>query len=337
MAGTIGAVGLVAVLSACGSIYPDLTPTNQPFGGVRSNVREVTIGFAQQQVQAPYFAAMKQLADEIARKKGFKLLFQSANKDPAIQLNQMQAMLAQGASVLIVNATSVKGQVWNMKQIGSQVPVIYVDTAVPGTGTTAVQSNSFAIGQGAGKLAAERFKAMGKSQISMVVITGSPTDEFVGPARRKGFLQGLTDGGVKYTIESEQDGLYQQDTGQVAAETMLAAHPNVDLVMGLNDAMVLGAYNVVSGNPKYRNVYVAAAADGQREALALIKRDGCRGRYLSTGLNSPNLATEQALTIAIDIALGHKKPSDYPPNSYTLAVGIGCNNVDKFYDPNSVF
>lgn len=332
-----GAIGVAATVAACGSIYPDLSPTNQPFGGARTDVHDITIGFAQQQVQAPYFAAMNQLADQIAAKQGFRLVFQSANKDPAIQLNQIQAMMSQGSSVLIVNATSVKGQVWNMKQIGSQIPIIYVDTAVPGTGTTAVQSNPFAIGRGAGKLAAERFKAMGKSEISMVIMTGSPTDEFVGPARRKGFLQGLTDGGVKYTIKSEQDGLYQQDKGQVAAETMLAAHPDVDLVMGLNDAMVLGAYNVVTGNPKYSHVYVAAAADGQREALALIQKDGCHGRYLSTGLNSPNLATEQALKIAIDIATGRKKPSQYPENTYTLAVGIGCTNVDKFYDPHSVF
>ncbi len=33
---------------------------------------------------------------EIADEQGFKLLFQAANKDPVIQMNQMQAMIAQG-------------------------------------------------------------------------------------------------------------------------------------------------------------------------------------------------------------------------------------------------
>lgn len=41
--------------------------------------------------------------------------------------------------------------------------------------------------------------------------------------------------------------------------------------------------------------------------------------------------------IAIDIATGAKQPSDFPPESFTLAVGIGCENVEEFYDPKSIF
>ena len=146
----------------------------------------------------------------------------------------------------------------------------------------------------------------------MVIVTGPATDENVGPNRRQGFLDGLTEGGVKYDIKSEQNGDYAQDKGQVAAENMLAANPDVDLVLGLNDSMALGAYNVIKDKAQYKNVYVAASADGQKEALALIKEGGCTGKYISTGLNSPSLAAEQALSIAVDIATGVKKPADYP-------------------------
>jgi ribose transport system substrate-binding protein len=105
----------------------------------------------------------------------------------------------------------------------------------------------------------------------------------------------------------------------------------------LNDSMALGAYNVIKGKPAYDNVYVAAAADGQKEGLALIKEGGCKSRYISTWLNSPSLAAQDALKIAIDIATGAKKPSDYPKEYFTKAVGIGCENIDEYYDPNSVF
>jgi len=108
-------------------------------------------------------------------------------------------------------------------------------------------------------------------------------------------------------------------------------------VIGLNDSMALGAYNVINGKDRYKNVYVAAAADGQKEGEALIKSGGCTGKYISTGLNSPSLAAEEALQIAVDIATGAKKPSDYPPQSFTKAVGIGCENIDQYYDPKSVF
>src|SRR5690348_8866521 len=87
----------LTLLGACGQIYPSSTPAQGPANGVKANVNEVVVGFAQQQLQAPYFAAMEVQSKEIADKQGFKLLFQAANKDPVIQMNQMQAMIAQGA------------------------------------------------------------------------------------------------------------------------------------------------------------------------------------------------------------------------------------------------
>ncbi|GAA3578646.1 substrate-binding domain-containing protein [Microlunatus spumicola] len=336
-AAATGGVAVLLAASACGQIYPSSAPAQGPAGGVQPDVSKVVVGFAQQQLQAPYFAAMQVQSEQIAKDKGFKLLFQAANKDPAIQLNQMQAMMAQGANVLVVNATSVKGQKEMMTQVASKIPVIYIDTGVPGTGTTSVSSDNLTIGRESGKITAKRFLDMGKQSIKMVILTGPATDEFVGPNRRQGFLDGLKEGGLQYEIKGEQSGDYAQDKGQVAAENMLAANPDTDLVLGLNDSMALGGYNVVNGKEQYKNVYVAASADGQKEALALIKSGGCNGRYISTGLNSPSLAAEQALGYAVDIATGVKKPADYPPESFTKAVGIGCENIDEYYDPKSIF
>ena len=203
-----------------------------------------------------------------------------ASSTYCFQMNQMQAMIAQGADVLVVNATSVKGQKQMMTQIASQIPVTYIDTSVPGTGMTSVQSDNLTIGRESGKLTAKRFLDAGKKSITMVILTGPATDEFVGPNRRQGFLDGLKEGGLPYEIKGEQAGDYQQDKGQVAAENMLAANPDIDLILGLNDSMALGAYNVINGKDQYKNVYVAASADGQKEALALIKKGGCEGRYI---------------------------------------------------------
>ena len=128
-------------------------------------------------------------------------------------MNQMQAMIAQGANVLVVNATSVKGQKEMMTQIASKIPVIYIDTSVPGTGTTSVQSDNLTIGRESGKITAKRFLGMGKQSIKMVILTGPATDEFVGPNRRQGFLDGLTEGGLKYEIKGEQTGDYAAGQG----------------------------------------------------------------------------------------------------------------------------
>jgi ribose transport system substrate-binding protein len=196
-----GPLGVVAalmttlfILTACGQIYPSSEPAAGPPDGIIPNVHDVRVGFAQQQLQAPYFAAMQVRAEQIAKEQGFTLLFQSANKDPVIQMNQMQSMLSQGIDALVVNATSVKGQKEMMTQIASKVPVIYIDTSVPGTGMTSVQSDNLTIGRESGKITAKRFLDAGKNSIKMLILTGPATDEFVGPNRRQGFLDGLKEG-----------------------------------------------------------------------------------------------------------------------------------------------
>ena len=73
----------------------------------------------------------------------------------------------------MVNATSVKGQKEMMTQIASKIPVIYIDTSVPGTGTTSVQSDNLTIGRESGKITAKRFLGMmARQNIKMVILTG---------------------------------------------------------------------------------------------------------------------------------------------------------------------
>lgn len=58
-------------------------------------------------------------------------------------------------------------------------------------------------------------------------------------------------------------------------------------------------------------------ADGpeQRDGVGVRVR---RPLHLA-GLNSPSLAAEDALKIAVDVVTGAKKPSDYPKESFTKA------------------
>ena len=89
-----------------------------------------------------------------------------------------------------------------------------------------------------------------------------------------------------------------------------------------------------------------ASADGQKEALALIKQGGCDGRYISTGLNSPSPGRRRSVE---DLHRRRHRQKPHPPTtrpeSFTEAVGIGCDNINDYYDPkqrpsdhpNSVF
>jgi ribose transport system substrate-binding protein len=328
-----GVLVALAGALALGGCATDSNVSNQSAAPDQSKDKKIVIGFAQQSLTAPYFVAMQKEAERQAQEQGFELVFQNANMDPVVQMNQAETMVAQGVNALLVNTVNVGGEEAKMKALAAEVPVIFIDTAIPKVGVAAVQSDNVAIGKGAGEIMAGRF---GKgATINVAILHGGPRDEFTGPNRRAGFLEGLEAGGAAYKIVAEADANYAQEPAVTATETILAAHPEVDVIYGLNDSMALGALQALRtlGNTKV----LVAGIDGQKEAMAEIKNGGCSGQYVSTGLNSPSEATAAGIEIALSLIRGEKQASDIPPVVTTRAAGIGCQNIDEFYNPDSVF
>lgn len=319
---------LLIGLSGCSTIGAGTGPAP-----TTKTVKQLTVGFLHREVDAPYYAAMQAEAEALSKKDGFKLVFQNAASDPVTQLNQAQTMLSQGVDVMIVNAVDPATEKTQLTAIAKQVPLIFLDTAIPGVGVTAVSSDNYTDGKLSGELTAKRFTA--GQTITVAILNGGPTDTIVGPARQKGFLDGLESAGVKYSVVASAPGLYAQDKAVPATQSMLAAHPNVDLILGLNDSMTLGALTVLQ-DQKNSKTLVAASADGQKQALEQIQK-GCTAQYVSTGLNAPSLATDRAFQIAIAIGTGKAKASSFKAQEFTKAAGINCNNVADFYHADSVF
>ena len=183
--GVLAAAATIALLAGCGSTT-ETTGSGETDG---KPVEELTIGFLERQLDAPYYTAMQEQAKAIAKKQGFKLLVQNAGGDPVTQLNQAQTMLSQGADVIVADVLSPSTEKDQFEQIADQVPVVLMDTGIPGVGVTSVTSDNVKSGQMSGQLAAERFDE--GSTIKVGVLNGGPNDEVVGPERQKGFLQGL--------------------------------------------------------------------------------------------------------------------------------------------------
>ncbi len=77
-------------------------------------------------------------------------------------------------------------------------------------------------------------------------------------------------------------------------EDILVAHPQINVLLSENDSMALGAIGAVEEAGKREDILIVAAADGQKEALELIKRR----EYGATGSNNP--------APKIDITITHR-------------------------------
>ncbi len=303
-----------------------------------AHAKDCVVGISMYTLSAPYFVAQEKAATARAKELGCKVVGSTdARNDLNKQISDVEDMVTRGVNLLILNPRDPEGLNAAVAAATAQgVKVIVIDSGIsPKAKITAlVQSNNTANGELVGGWLARQTRG---KDLKIALISGDKGN-VVGQDRRLGVFRGLVEGQlqqsgrVKFEVVAQGWGGWNQEGGLKAMEDILTAHPNVNVVLAENDSMALGARKVLADAKKLQGVLVLAAADGQKEALALIKQ----GQYGATGLNDP------ALVARTGVEIGHKAindqlPQDFPRINYTPPAAITKENVDKYYNPNAVF
>jgi ribose transport system substrate-binding protein len=245
-------------------------------------------------------------------------------------------MVAAGVNVLIVNPRDPKGLIPAVDAATKEgVKVIGMDSLFDPSANI-LTNVSAANGENGKLVGAWLAKKMDGKPIKMALISGEQGN-VVGHDRRMGVISGLMDalltnyGHADVSIVGQGWGHWSTDGGLSAMEDLLTAHPDINVVLGENDSMVLGARKALKAANRLDGVLLVAAADGQKEALAMIQK----GEYGATGLNNPKILAEMAVDIGVKALNG--KAGELGKYTFTPPVAITKDNVDKYYDPNSVF
>jgi ribose transport system substrate-binding protein len=272
-----------------------------------------------------------------AKKDGCAVRTADAQNNMVKQIGDIQDMVAAGVNVLIVNPRDPNGLIPAVDAAAKKgVKVIGMDSlfARGADIVTNVSADNGENGQLVGQWLA---KHMQGKPIKMALISGDEGN-LVGQARRLGVITGLMDGLLTDYGHADVDivgqgwGHWTTDGGLTAMEDLLTAHPDINVVLGENDSMVLGARKALQASGHLKGILLVAAADGQSQALELIQE----GEYGATGLNSPTILARMAVNIGLDALRGTlKKQLDY--YTFTSPVAITKTNVGEYYDPKSVF
>jgi len=295
------------------------------------------IGISMKTLDAPYFAAQEVSANKHAKELGCQVISADAQNDLNKQIADIEDMVAQGIGALIVNPRDSEALVPAVNAAtAAGVKVFVIDSTLDSKANfiTLVQSSNTQNGQLVGGWIADNTK--GKA-LKIALLSGDKGNE-VGQERRLGVLAGLLEGQLRNTgsagfeIVGQGWGAWGHEGGLKAMEDMLVAHPDVNVVLGENDSMVLGARKALEQAGKLEGVLFVAAADGQKEALEMIKK----GEYGATGLNDPALVASAAVDLAKK-ALDGALPADTPKLTYTTPAVITKDNVDQYYHADAVF
>lgn len=294
------------------------------------------VGVSMYTLSAPYFAAQVAAAEDEAKKAGCEVSQSDAQNDMNKQIADVEDMVAKGVNLLILNPQDPEGLVPAADAAtAAGVKVVVMDSAIDTKAhvITQVRSSNDQNGYLVGEWLAK--KMQGKP-IKMILISGVQGNP-VGRDRRLGVFKGLLEGQLEnegkagFVVLGQGWGTWTQDGGLKAAEDLLQAHPDANVILGENDLMALGAIKALQAAGK-TGVLVLAAADGQKEALALIKE----GKYGATGLNDPDLVARTAVDVGLK-ALKGELPADFPKLDLTTPAAITKENVDKYYRKDAVF
>ncbi len=301
-----------------------------------AHAADCKVGVTMPSLNAPYFAAQVAAVEKAAKDKGCEVATADSQSDFSKQINDVEDMVAKGVNILILNPRDQEALVPAADAAtAAGVKVVVMDSTLnpKANVVTQVRSSSDENGRLVGDWIAKKMKG---TPIKMILISGNQGNPG-GLERRMGVVKGIVEGQIvnegaaNLQILGQGWGDWSTDGGLKAAEDLLQAHPDANLVVGENDSMVLGAVQAAKA-AGLKNILFAAAADGQREALEMIKD----GSYGATGLNDPDLVGKTAFDIAYKAYKG-EIPADFPKLTLTPADVISKDNVDKYYNPKSVF
>jgi ribose transport system substrate-binding protein len=324
-------------ISGCGSgTRPDLKQTETvPEISNPEALKNVKIGMSLYTLSAPYFVALMKAAQQKTEAMGMKFVYVNAEDDINKQIASVEDLLAQGINLLILNPRDPKALVQSTKSATKAgVPVIIVDSSIDPSAdfVTNILSNNLENGELVGEWLV---KNKSGEKLKIALLSGAQGNP-VGKERRQGIFRGIIEqqlrsaGQVEFEIVSQGWGNWTYEGGLKAMEDILVAHPDVNVLVSEQDAMALGAMQAIDEAGKSKDILIVAGADGQKEALKLIKE----GKYGATGQNDPVQIGERAVEVAARIIAGEK---DFPRIIYTPAVCISIDNVDNYYNPDAIF
>ncbi len=232
-----------------------------------------TVGFAQTESNNPWRIAQTNSLQDTAKERGDQLVYTDAAGSAAKQVADVRSMIAQGVDLIFLAPREEKPLapvILEAKDAG--IPVILLDRNVDQSLAKAGEDYVTFIGSDfirEGERAAEWLVENSSGDVTIIELEGT-TGSSPANDRKKGFDDVIAQQD-NMTIVASQSGDFARDTGRQVMETLLQAHPDVNVVYAHNDEMAIGAIAALeaAGRTPGEDVLVLSI-DGGKEAVQLV-------------------------------------------------------------------
>jgi len=281
--------------------------------------KKITIGIPLYNQQHEFWQNIYKTAQAVAAEKGINLLAVDSNYDPAKQVAIMEDMLTKKVDALILGAVDPQGVLPTVAEFNkAKIPVVAVDNPLEKGTVTFVGIDNYAGGKMGGQWAGKYIKEKlgGKANIGIL----DYPEEQACIDRANGFLDGVKEFAPDVKVVARLEGFAVRDKAMTVMEDIIQAHPEVNVIFGINDDSALGALAAMEAAGKTKNNELIVGFDGTADAKAAIKR----GSILKADVAQDGAAFARA---AIDAALKAIKGEKLPPTIITDTKVLDATNL----------
>jgi ABC-type sugar transport system substrate-binding protein len=210
-----------------------------------------------------------------------------------VQASLMDTLISQGASVIFlqpIDSVALAPSIAKAKRAGIAVITLNIDATEPHAAH--VEMNHYFGAMDIAKTMGEAMGGKGKA-----AILNAPPGIIIRDQRTNGFVDGLKKNHPGVEIVADQVADWDRKKAQDVLHTILAAHPDLTGVYGVNDSMALGAVDVAKEKGLIGKM-VIFGNDGEIAALESIEAGDLTGTQYTDVFQQGRLAAGAATVLA---------------------------------------
>lgn len=261
-------LAILCVFALCGCSSKE-TPTVDNGGDTED--KPLKIAYSVQSLDNEYFVTIANGVEEYAKSLGMEVEITNGNQDIAVQISQVENFIEKGVDIIIVSPVSDTGLEDAVKKAtDAGITVVAANQNFEGS-QAFVTIPEYDLGRALGDACGKYIKETWGDEAVDVLVLDYPDIESIvprGDGMRDGVLEYAPNANIVQSISANT-----VEKGTKAMETAMQKFPNIQVVIGCNDAAALGAYNVVDTNglAKDNDKFYIGGMDGTSQALELIK------------------------------------------------------------------
>ena len=275
----------------------------------------VVVGFSQLGAESSWRIANTVSMEQAAKEAGYGLMMENANQKQDKQIEAIRTFIAYQVDVIVFSPIVETG--WDnvlLEARQANIPVILMDRMIETQDESLyrayVGADFYAEGVRAGEYLVRKADTMGAEHLRIAEICGT-TDSTPMRDRHRGFMDVIGQD-ARFTVIDSMDGDFLQSKGEECMRELLDKYgaDGIDVVFSHNDAMTLGALNVLEKTDAAASKdMIIITVDGEKDAVDALKA----GRINCVVQCTPHLGPS-VMELVRDVTAGKDIPKVYHPD-----------------------